>query len=101
MQIKLSNGQPGEITMEEAERVHRELEKMNGDKKGSYQKNTETLMHNAQKEIREATGDYPENMSELYEFAVKHELFGDREDTHVMCNFLKLLYAMLQEETHS
>lgn len=100
MQIKLTNGQPAEITADEAERIYRELEKM-WDKKGSYQKKTEELMHNAQKELREATGDYPENMGEMFEFAVKHELFGDREETHVMCNFMKLLYAMLQEETHS
>lgn len=100
MQIKLSNGQSAEIPMDEAERIYRELEKM-WDKKGSYQKKTEELMHTAQKELREATGDYPENMGEMFEFAVKHDLFGDREDTHVMCNFLKLLYAMLQEETHS
>ena len=101
MQIKLSNGQSAEITMEEAERIYRELDKMEDGKRMSYRKKTEELMHDSQKELREATGDYPENMGEMFEFAVKHELFGDREETHVMCNFMKLLYAMLQEETHS
>jgi hypothetical protein len=54
------------------------------------------------KELREMTGDHPESLEEMFEFAVKHELFGkSRTVTHLMCNFLKLLFAMLQKETHS
>lgn len=67
-----------------------------------YRNKTEELAKHAANELREMTGDHPESLEEMFEFAVKHELFGkSRTVTHLMCNFLKLLFAMLQKETHS
>ena len=65
-----------------------------------YAAKTDEVLMDAQRELREATGDYPESLTELFDFAVLHELFGDREDTHIMCNFLKVFYALMQRETH-
>lgn len=67
----------------------------------SYAENTHLIMVSAAKELREATGYSPKNLEELYEFAAKYELFGDREDTHIMMNFLKLFYCLMQRETHT
>lgn len=65
-----------------------------------YADATEHMMKAAQNELREETGDYPEDFKELYEFAVKHDLFGDREDVHIMVNYLKVFFCLLQKETH-
>lgn len=67
---------------------------------GVYARKTHEIMVMAQKELREATGDYPEDLGELYDFAVEHELFGDREEAHTMCNFLKVFYCLMQKESH-
>ena len=71
-----------------------------GGSQALYATLTHKLMLAAQNELREETGDFPENEKELYEFAVKHDLFGDREDVHIMINFLKVFYCLLQKETH-
>lgn len=65
-----------------------------------YAAETHNVMLRAQKELREATGDYPEDLDELYEFAAKHKLFGNREDTHIMCNFMKVFFCLMQKKTH-
>lgn len=72
-----------------------------GNSSAHYRHKTEELERHAANEIREMTGDHPEDLKDMFEFAVKHKLFGNRTETHVMCNFLKLLFAMLQKETHS
>ena len=67
-----------------------------------YRMKTEDLIASALRELREATGEYPENMDELFEFVSHHHLFGkDRAETHVMYNVLKLMYGYLQQMTHS
>lgn len=66
-----------------------------------YRHKTEELAKHAANELREMTGDDPEDLKDMFEFAVQHKLFGNRAETHKMCNFLKLLFAMLQKETHS
>lgn len=101
------NGTGFEITRAEEERIAHMFMQKQGEKHvephGSpqfYAERTRAIMKAAQKELREATGDYPENLNELYEFAAKHELFGDREETHIMCNFLKVFYCLMQRESH-
>ena len=114
MKVKTIDGHEVEIDMDEAKHVH---DVMAGNRSGSapehfrnlhtspgantYAAKTHEVMLDAQNELREATGDYPENLKELYEFAVKYKLFGDREDTHIMCNFLKVFYCLIQKETHT
>ena len=92
----------------EVELSHSDMEKIAGMVKmpsggpEHYRMKTEDLIAAAQKELRESTGDYPEDLSELFEFAVKHHLFGHtRAETHIMCNTLKLMYGLLQQMTHS
>jgi hypothetical protein len=92
----------------EVELSHADMEKIAGMVKPTsggaamYRMKTEDLIANAQRELREATGDDPEDLGELYEFAVKHKLFGEtRRETHIMCNTLKLMYGLLQQMTHS
>ena len=84
----------------EAERIARLVGMHGKSHHGLYARKTHEVLERAQKELREATGDYPEDLGELYEFAVGHDLFGDREDTHIMCNFLKVFYCLMQKETH-
>lgn len=100
------NGKPFEISSQE---LHRLISVAGGghspgDHPGEhaavYAEKTHKVMLSAQNELREETGDFPENQKELFEFAVKHGLFGDREDTHIMINFLKVFFCMLQKETH-
>lgn len=108
MQIKAIDGTIHEIDMAEALRIHHEMNKhtaATGSKQHDgaakhYAEKTHEVTIDAQKELREATGDYPEDLEELYEFAAKHELFGDREDTHIMCNFMKVFFGLMQKETH-
>lgn len=109
IQTRTTDGTLVHIPDEEAHRIHREMETRARSHSSShtemgsqhYAAKTQEIMERAQRELREATGDYPENLAELFEFAVKHRLFGGREDTHLMCNFFKLFYALLQEVTHS
>lgn len=106
------NGQKFEITAKEQQRIAAmshlpetvnlpHIEQPAGHNAAAYAAETHLIMKAAQKELREATGDYPEDLEELYEFAAKHELFGDREDTHIMCNFLKVFYCLMQKESHT
>ena len=95
IQVKTADGQIVHLTDEEVKRIQ-----MMGGKHATYADTTHQLMLTAQNELREATGDYPEDWDELFEFAVKHALFGDREDTHIMCNFFKVFYCLLQKNTH-
>lgn len=110
------NGVKFEITVKEQQRIAAmshlpetvnvpHIEKPAGHNAGhnaaAYAAETHLIMKAALKELREATGDYPEDLEELYEFAAKHELFGDREDTHIMCNFLKVFYCLMQKESHT
>ena len=107
MQVKSIDGTTHEISMDEARRIHHEMAKQhaaNAQPRNTaaenYAAKTHKIMEAAQNELREATGDYPEDLKELYEFAAKHKLFGDREDTHIMCNFMKVFFCLMQEETH-
>ena len=107
MQIKAIDGTTHEISLDEARRIHHEMAKQhaaNAQPRNaaaeSYAAKTHEIMEAAQNELREATGDYPEDLKELYEFAAKHKLFGDREDTHIMCNFMKVFFCLMQKETH-
>lgn len=109
MQIKTTDGSMVEIDMEEARRIYHEVRKrmpaqrqehhIPGNAEG-YAAKTHEVMTDAQKELRKATGDYPEDLEELYEFAAKHRLFGGRRDTHIFCNFMKLFFCLMQKETH-
>lgn len=72
-----------------------------GGNSAHYKARTEELMKHAANELHEMTGDMPEDLKEMFEFAVHHKLFGNRAETHIMCNFLKLLFGMLQAETHA
>lgn len=65
-----------------------------------YAEKTHAVMVAAAKELREMTGDEPEDLNELYEFAAKHQLFGNRDDTHVFFNFLKVFFCLMQKKTH-
>lgn len=121
MEVTTVDGKKVEIPMSEAHRVHQAMNGHTGKaeavplpyiepKKSSgypwgltsekYAVLTHQMMVDAQNELREATKDYPENLEEIFDFAAKHELFGDREDTHIMVNFLKVFYCLLQKETH-
>lgn len=108
MKVTTVDGKEVEIPMSEAHRVHQAMNGHIGKAEireehtpsAKYSALTHQLMKDAQKELREETGDLPEDLKELYEFAAKHELFGDREDTHIMMNFLKVFYCLLQKETH-
>lgn len=106
IQVRTVDGTLVHLPDEEAHRIHREMTERGSSEhklsaKTVYAGKTRELMLEAQEELRELTGDYPENLKELYEFAVKHRLFGGREDAHLMCNFLKVMYALLQEKTHA
>lgn len=90
------NGVHFEISNDEVKRIA----KLGHSPATGYAAKTHEVMMAAQQELREATGDYPEDLEELYEFAAKHELFGDREDTHIMCNFMKVFFGLMQKETH-
>jgi hypothetical protein len=102
---RTTDGSIVQLPDEEAHRIHREMEartpQPHKGMSAQYATKTRELMRAAQVELDELTGDYPENMMELYDFAVKHELFGDRDDTHLTINFFKVLYALLQGETHA
>ena len=105
MKVHTIDGKEVEITMDEAKRIHgvmsgkpeAEVHKVPAE---HYAATTNLIMQAAQKELREATGDYPEDLEELYEFAAKHRLFGGRRDTHILCNFMKLFFCLMQQETH-
>lgn len=105
MRVLDVNGTAFEITKSEEERIAHQFMQKNGSAKqgdaAHYAKKTEAILEQAQNELRELTGDYPEDLAELHAFAVKHELFGDREDTHLMCNFLKVFYCLMQRESHN
>lgn len=108
MKVTTVDGKEVEIPMSEAHRVHQAMNGHTGkveireehSPSAKYSALTHQLMKDAQNELREATKDYPENLQEIFDFAVKHELFGDREDTHIMMNFLMVFYCLLQKETH-
>lgn len=105
IQARAVDGTMVSIPDEEALRIHREMESRSPagmtPSARHYASKTREMMENARSELEELTGDSPENLKELYDFAAKHRLFGGREDTHLMCNFFKLFYALLQEVTHS
>ena len=117
MQVKTIDGTMHEIDAAEARRIYYEVRKhavanhaqhsssenldFHAADAQDYATKTQEIMRAAQKELREATGDYPEDLEELYEFAAKYELFGDREDTHIICNFLKVFYCLMQKKSHT
>lgn len=102
IQVRAVDGTMVSIPDEEAHRIHREMEARNpGAPRAKYISKTKDLMEKAQHELEELTGDSPEDLDELYEFAAKHRLFGGREDTHLMYNYFKVFYALLQEVTHN
>jgi hypothetical protein len=94
MKVHSVDGREFEISAEEIKRVAG----MHGST-AEHQNSTAAIMHAAQKELREATGDFPETLEELYEFAAVHRLFGNRTYTHIMCNFLKVFFCMMAEKT--
>lgn len=94
------NGEKFMIHESEAERIARLVGSHNRGNPALYARKTHEIMEKSQRELREATGDYPEDLDELYDFAVEHDLFGDREETHIMCNFLKVFYCLMQRESH-
>lgn len=98
MKVHTTDGLEVEISVDEAKRIHGVMAGHGNAEK--YAAKTAAVLTAAQEELREVTGDFPENLKELYEFAVKHELFGDREATHIVCNFLKVFYGLMQEKTH-
>ena len=100
IQAKTVDGLVVHLTEEEVKRLADHYWEHSGKTATHYAEKTHQIMLDAQSELREATGDFPEDRNELFEFAVKHKLFGDREDTHIMCNFLKVFYALMQRETH-
>ena len=104
MRVLDVNGTAFEITKDEEARIAHQFQKNGYVKHGDaahYAKKTEAILEQAQNELRELTGDYPEDLAELHAFAAKHELFGDGEDTHVMCNFLRVFYCLMQKESHN
>ena len=109
MRVKTITGEEVEIDMDQMKKVYDEVARRlqhaaNAQPRNAaaenYAAKTHEIMEAAQNELREATGDYPEDLKELYEFAAKHQLFGDREDTHIMCNFMKVFFCLMQKETH-
>ncbi len=98
MKVKALNGVEVEVSPEEIKR-HAEAMGMTSGKMG-YAWATEEVIKNARHELQEMTGDDPEDLNEMFEFAAKHRLFGNRTDTHIMCNFLKLFYGYMQQKTH-
>lgn len=100
-QIKTTSGTMVEVDPAEIKR-HAEMmgmRMMTGDKI-HYAAKTEEVLKRAVNELREQTGDEPEDLKEMYDFAVEHKLFGNRYETHIMCNFLKAFFAFMQKETH-
>lgn len=100
MKVKTIDGTEVEISMDEAKKVHAAMAG-HTPRAEHYAALTEEIMKAAQEELREATGDFPEDLKELYEFAAKHELFGNREGTHIFCNFFKVFYCLMQKKTHT
>jgi hypothetical protein len=103
MKIHTITGHEMEIDDAEAKRiadyVRRNAEEPHTARE-SYAEKTAELTKDAMKELHEATGYRPKNLDELFEFAVEHDLFGDREETHIYFNFFKVMYGLLQKETH-
>lgn len=100
------NGKPFEISPQELQRLisaagggHSPGEPPGG-KAAAYAERTEKLLTDAQEELLEAAGEFPEKEKDLFEFAFNHGLFGSRADTHIMINFFKVFYSLLQKETH-
>ena len=98
MKVKALNGVEFEVSPDEIKR-HAEAMGMTFGKM-EYALATEEVIKNARHELQEMTGDDPEDLKEMFEFAAKHRLFGNRTDTHIMCNFLKLFYGYMQQKTH-
>ena len=101
MKIKTLQGTEADVDPAEIKR-HAEMMgmKMPGSEKAQYADSTHEVISHAMNELREMTGDEPEDLKEMFEFAVEHRLFGNRTDTHIMCNFLKLFHCYMQQETH-
>jgi hypothetical protein len=101
MKIRTTQGVEADVDPAEIKR-HAEMMgmKMPGNEKAHYADLTQEVIKRAQNELREMTGDEPEDLKEMFEFAVKHKLFGNRTETHLMCNFLKLFYGLMQQMTH-
>lgn len=121
MKVTTIDGREVEISVAEAQKVHHTMSGHTGKTEAvplpyiesgkssgypwgipseKYALITHQMLIDAQNELREATKDYPENLQEIFDFAAKHELFGDREETHIVINFLKAFYCLLQKETH-
>ena len=104
MKAHTLDGHEVEISMDEAKRIAGLFATHTGTAPAGrmhYAAKTEELMKKAQEELKEQTGDFPETLEEAFEFAVKHKLFGDRADTHIYCNFFKVMFALLQQHTHN
>ena len=98
MKVKALNGVEVEVSPDEIKR-HAEAMGMTSGKMG-YAWATEEVIKNARHELQKMTEDDPEDLEEMFEFAAKHHLFGNRTDTYIMCNFLKLFYGYMQQKTH-
>jgi hypothetical protein len=101
MKIRTTQGVEADVDPAEIKR-HAEMMgmKMPGNEKAHYADLTQEVIKRAQNELREMTGDEPEDLKDMFEFAVKHKLFGNRTETHLMCNFLKMFYGLMQQMTH-
>lgn len=99
--IKTNTGAIVHVDDDEIMKAHHELNKAKTAMPSArYAAQTQKVVEDALDELQEMTGDYPEDMEELFEFAVKFDVFGDREDTHLAFNFFKVFFGMLQEATH-
>ena len=99
-QIKTTSGAIVEVDPAEIKRHAEMMGMVMNKEKIHYAAKTEEVLKRAVNELREQAGDEPEDLKEMYEFAVKHKLFGSRAETHIMCNFLKAFFAFMQKETH-
>ena len=99
-QVKTISGAIVEVDPAEIKRHAESMGMIMNKEKIHYAAKTEEVLKRAVNELREQTGDEPEDLKEMYEFAVEHKLFGNRAETHIMCNFLKAFFAFMQKETH-